>query len=144
MNDMEIARSKLYDENLTLVIVKNDLVLYSTKSHRISGFLDAIEKLGSQLEGSSIADRVAGKAIALLSAYAKINVVYAAVLSHKAMEVFQASQIEVYFMELTENILDVNKSGICPFEKKAADLSDPKIAYQTFKNLLGTLRAGKS
>jgi hypothetical protein len=73
MTDLEIAKTELYDENLTLAIVKNGAVLYSTKSHRISGFLDAIEKRGENLQGASLADRVAGKAVALLCAQAKIK-----------------------------------------------------------------------
>ncbi len=53
MTDIEIAKSELYEENLTLAIVKNGSLLYSTKSHKISGFLDAIEKYGQTLQDAS-------------------------------------------------------------------------------------------
>ena len=77
----------MYEENLTLVIVKDGSVLFQTDSHRISGFLDAIEKCGANLEGSSVADRVIGKAVALLCVYAKVKEVYACVLSRKAQAI---------------------------------------------------------
>ena len=140
MTDLDIAKSELYEENLTLAIVKNGEVLYSTKSHRISGFLDAIDKCGAKLEGASLADRVAGKAIALLCVYAKIKEVYAAVLSRQAQVIFKKNKISTHWNELVENVLDTTKTGMCPFEKAAAEISDPQKAYKTFKGLLETFK----
>jgi hypothetical protein len=143
MSDLDIAKSKLYEEKLTLTIVKNGAVLFETRSHRISGFLGAIEKRGAKLEGATVADRVAGKAIALLCVYAKISTVYAGVLSEKAKAVFEENEIRHEWKELVKNVLDLNKSDVCPFEKAAADISDPKDAYRTFKALQESLKACK-
>jgi len=143
MNDLEIAKTQLHRKELTLAIVKNGGVLFETHSHRISGFLGAIEKLGAILEGAAVADRVAGKAIALLCVYAKISNVYAEVLSEKAKAVFEENEIRHEWKELVKNVLDLNKSGVCPFEKAAADISDPKDAYRTFKALQESLKACK-
>ena len=143
MTDLDIAKTELYEENLTLAIVKNSEVLFETKNHRISGFLDAVEKLGDNLEGASLADRVAGKAIALLCVYAKIKEVYAAVLSRKAQAVFAQNKISVQWRELVDNVLDADKTGMCPFEKAATNISDPEKAYKTFKRLREDLKACK-
>jgi len=144
MTDLEIAKSELYEENLTLAIVKNGEVLFETKSNRISGFLDAIEKCGSKLKGASLADRVVGKAIALLCAYAKIKEVYAEVISRKAQGVLKTNNINFHWNELVENVLDMDKKGMCPFEKTAADLSDPEKAYITFRDLREKLKSCKT
>src|SRR3990170_2644101 len=109
MSDLDIAKSKLYEEELTLTIVKNGEVIFETDSHRISGFLGAIEQFGAKLEGASLADRVAGKAIALLCVYAKISEVYAEVLSKKAKAVFEENGISHKWRELVDNVLDLNK-----------------------------------
>jgi hypothetical protein len=143
MTDLDIAKSELYEENLTLAIVKNSEVLFETKNHRISGFLDAVEKLGDRLEGASLADRVAGKAIALLCVYAKIREVYAAVLSRKAHAVFEQNKISVQWRELVDNVLNADKTGMCPFEKAAVNISDPEKAYKSFKRLRDDLKACK-
>ena len=89
MRDVELAKQQLCDANLTLTIAKNGRVLFETGSRRISGFIGAIEKLGSQLRGASVADRVAGKALALLCVYAGVSEVYACVLSEKAKALFE-------------------------------------------------------
>ncbi len=140
---LDKAKSRLFEEDLTLVIVKNNEVLFETNSHSISGFLTAIEQLGNGLEGASVADRVAGKAIAILCVYAKISEVYADILSRQAKAVFEENGISCWRRELVDSILDLNRSGICPFEKAAAEISDPERAYTAFKKLLQSFEAYK-
>ncbi len=143
MQDLEIAKNQLYSANLTLAIVKDGQVLFQTDAHRISGFLNAIDQLGAQLKGAVVADRVAGKALALLCVYAGIGQVYAEVLSRKAKAVFENSGVFFEGKEIVDNVLDQSKTGVCPFEKFAAEISDPNQAYSTFKDLLERLRACK-
>jgi hypothetical protein len=140
MQDIEIAKKQLYDKNLTLAIVKNGKIIFQTDSHRISGFIRAIEKFGTQLNGASVADRVAGKAIALLCVYAGIRQVYAEVLSRKAQAVFEDNKIMVATKEIIFNILDMDKTDVCPFEKVAAEISDPEESFATFKALLEKMK----
>jgi len=135
MSALDTAKKRLYREDLTLAVVKNGEVLFETDSHGISGFLRAIEQLGVKLEGASVADSVAGKAIALLCAYAGVREVYAEVLSKKAKAVFEENGILCEWRELVDNILDSSHSGVCPFEKAAADISEPEKAYLAFKAL---------
>ncbi len=143
MQDLEIVKKQLYDKQLTLVIVKNGQVLFQTDSHRISGFIGAIDKFGAQLNGASVADRVAGKALALLCVYVGIREVYAEVLSRKAKAVFEENKVDCEWKQLVDNVLDLNKTGVCPFEKAAAGISDPKDSYVAFKALQESLRACK-
>jgi hypothetical protein len=143
MSDLDIAKGELYEEKLTLVIVKDGSVLFQTDSHRISGFLDAIEKCGASLEGSSVADRVIGKAVALLCVYAKVKEVYASVLSRKAQAIFKENRIGCQWQEIVENVLNADKTGMCPFEKTAAGISKPEEAYHAFKLLRERMKSCK-
>jgi hypothetical protein len=143
MNDSDVAKSILYQKELTLSIVKEGVVLFETGSHRISGFLGAIEEFGAELEGASVADRVVGKAIAFLCVYAGIRFVYADVLSRKAKAVLKENGVPCEWKELVDTILDVNRSDVCPFEKATADISDPKKAYAAFNALLQSFKAGE-
>jgi Domain of unknown function (DUF1893) len=140
MSDLDVAKNRLYDESLTLVIVKNGKAIYETHSHRISGFLEAIDTLGEGVRDSSVADRVVGKAVALLCVYAKVKSVYAVILSRHAKTVFEKHKIAYQSEELVDNVLDSNRAGVCPFEKAAVDLSAPKDAYEAFKRLHRSLR----
>jgi hypothetical protein len=135
MQDLEMAKKRMNEKGLTLSIVKNSEIIFESASHGISGVLEAVEKLGDKLEGASVADRVAGKAIALLCVYAKVKAMYAMTLSKKAKAVFENHAIYHEGDNLVESILDIDKAGICPFEKLATEISDPLEAYERLKAL---------
>jgi hypothetical protein len=139
MEDLEIAKKRLREKKLSLSIVKDKKSIFETASHGISGFLKAIEKAGNTLENASVADTVAGKAVALLSVYSKINAIYAVTLSKKAKGVLETNNIHHEWGNLTENILNTEKSGACPFEKSVEKISNPAKAYQTLKELHNSL-----
>jgi hypothetical protein len=135
MQDLEMAKKRMNEKGLTLSIVKNAETIFDSLSHGISGFLEAVEKLGDKLEGASVADKVAGKAIALLCVYAKVKAVYAITLSKRAKAVFENHATYHEQDNLVESILDVNKVGICPFEKLATEISDPVEVHERLKAL---------
>jgi hypothetical protein len=141
MNDLERAKTLLIKRQLTLIIVKKGQTLFETKSHRISGFLNAIEQLDKKLDGASIADKVAGKAVALLSVYAGVSAVYAETLSKEAKDLFEQNGITHEWKALVDNILDESKSDTCPFEKEATKIPNPEEAYERFKALQRNLKA---
>ncbi len=143
MQDIEIAKKQLYNKDLTLAIAKNGQIIFQTDSHRISGFIHAIDTLGDQLNGASVADRVAGKALALLCVYAGITEVYAEVLSKKAQALLEEHVVACQWKQLVDNVLDLSKTNVCPFEKAAAGISDPKDSYSMFKALLEKMKPCK-
>lgn len=139
MQDLEISKTKLSEKELTLCIVKNNGVVFESVLRGISGFLKAVEKLGDRLEGASVADRVAGRAIALLCVYAKVRAVYAVTLSERGKAVFEEYAVHHEWDNLVESILDVDRAGMCPFEKLATEISDPAEAYKKLKALQHSL-----
>jgi len=143
MQDLEVAKNHLDKNGLTLSIVKNGEVIFETATHGISGFFEAIEKLEDRLKGASVADRVVGKAITLLCIYAKVKAVYAVTLSKKAKAVFEKKAVYHEWGSLVENILGTNKEEMCPFEKLATRISNPKEAYRRLKALQNFLQHGR-
>ncbi|MEM3673636.1 MAG: DUF1893 domain-containing protein [Candidatus Bathyarchaeia archaeon] len=140
LQELEIAKSRLKGENLTLSIVKDGKVLFETASHGVSGFLEAIEKCGTHLEKASVADRIVGKAIALLCVYAKVRAVYAVTLSKKAKTVLEENSVHHEWENLVENILGVDGKNVCPFEKLADEIPNPNEAYRKLRALQQSLK----
>jgi len=138
--DLEIAKRKLKENVLTLVIVKDSKVLFKSKSHGVSGFLKALDKLKEKIMGASIADKVVGKAMALLCVYAGVKAVYAPTMSTKAEQFLKNYGIHIEWDSLVENILDASGKDICPFEKAATEINNPEEAYAKFKALLKSLK----
>ncbi|MEM3726070.1 MAG: DUF1893 domain-containing protein [Candidatus Bathyarchaeia archaeon] len=140
LQDLETAKSRLKEGNLTLSIVKDGKVLFETVSHGVSGFLEAVEKCGNRLEKASVADRIVGKAIALLCVYAKIRAVYAVTLSKKAKTVLEENSVHHEWENLVENILGVDGKSVCPFEKLSDEIPNPKEAYRKLRALQQSLK----
>ena len=140
MKDLEIAERRLGEADLTLSIVRDEHVLFETASHGISGFLRAIQELGEQLNGASAADRIVGKAIALLCLYAGIEGVYGSVMSIEARKFFEENKVHAEWKVLIGNILDNCKVATCPFERLAAGITDPEEAYKKLKALQDSLK----
>lgn len=139
MEDLQIAKNRLREKRLTLSIVKEKQILFETSSHGISGFLKAIEELGEGLDKASAADKVVGKAVALLCLWAGIDAVYASVMSMEAKELFEENAVYAEWDELVGNILGNCKSATCPFERLLAKITDPAEAYKKIKALQDSL-----
>jgi len=118
---------------LGLSIVKNSCVLFESGQRGVYGFLDAVEKEGSMLEGASVADRVVGKAVALLCAYAKVRAVHGMTMSEAGRTVLRRYSVYHEWQDLVENILTVDRAAVCPFERLVGGVSDPQVAYERLK-----------
>ncbi len=128
MNDLELAKKTLEKNDLTLVIAAKGKILFKTKMKGVTGFLTALQDHPDALADSSVADRVVGKAIALLCLYGKAGSIYAKTLSQKAKELLE-TKVSLEYDSLVANILSVDGANICPFERAVANISDPKEAY---------------
>ncbi len=132
MDDLEQAKRALKDKNLSLVFVKNSQIIFETDAEGLAGFLQAIDTLG-RLSGSSVADRVIGKAAALLCAYSKVKATFAITLSRSGLETLKTHNIRSEFENLTPTILNMKKSDKCPFEKLVENVKAPVEAYEKIR-----------
>jgi len=136
--DIRLAKRRLHENNLNLVIVKRERIVFETGAHGIGGFLLAVEKLGKKMVGSAVADRIVGRAAALLCAYGEVASVFAVTISEDGMQILRENAIPCEYENRVSNILSYDRTDICPFEKLAADLRNPKEAYAKLKQEIGS------
>jgi hypothetical protein len=134
MRDVEVAKEILGNKGVTLVIVKEEKILFKSDSSGIRGLLQAIEKLKKEMYSSSVADRIVGKAAALLLAYSHVNEVYASVLSKEGLKVLEENRIKVECSNLVQTVLDRTGKNICPFEKFSSEIKSLDKAYKQLKD----------
>ena len=132
--DLELAKSRLKDRDLNLVVVKVGQVIFETRLQGVGGFLQAIEKLGKRLVASSVADKIVGAAAAMLCVYSEVSSVFAATISEEGIKVLENNQIIYQFENEVPNILNHDKTDVCPFEKLVIGSRDPKEAYTKLKS----------
>ena len=136
MRDLKLAELRLKEKNLTLVIVKRGKIIFEAGTHSITGFLQAIKKLKNELVESSVADRIVGRAAAMLCVYSKVASVFAVTISEEGIKVLEENHVFYRFENHVPNILNENKTDICPFEKLTAGFADPKDAYEKLKSFM--------
>ena len=137
MSDIEKAKEKLAN-GTTCVLVKEDKIILS-KDKGIAPILKLINA-GENLENFSLADRIVGKAVAMLVVYSKIREVYAEVLSEKGEEVLKKHNIKYSYKTLTENIINRKGDDICPMEKTVSKIYDATLAYHALKKKVEELK----
>jgi len=133
MQDLKVAKRRLKEKNFNLVIVKNGKVVFGTESQGISGLLQAIEKLGKELIGSSVADRIVGRAAAMLCAYFKSSSVFAVTISEEGEKMLKENEISYQFENRVPTILNYERTDVCPFEKLVMGLTKLEEAYEKLK-----------
>ena len=133
MGDLEIARKILRRGDYSLVMVRNGRMIYASRSHGIGGILQAIEDLDNRINGASVADRIIGKAAALLLAYSKVKDAYAIVISRNGLETLRSHGIPVDYESLVPKILDRSGREICPFEKTALKIDSPRLGFEVLR-----------
>lgn len=137
MSDIEKAKEKLAKDT-TCVLVKEDKIILSQEKG-IAPILNLLNA-GENLENFSLADRIVGKAVAMLVVYSKIREVYAEVLSEKGEEVLKKHNIKYSYKTLTENIINRKGDDICPMEKTVSKIYDATLAYHALKKKVEELK----
>ena len=143
MKDLDVAKNRLDEAGLTLVVVKDETVIFESKLHGVSSFLEAIERLDDQLENSSVADRVVGMSVALLCVYSHIKAVYGEILNRRAKTFLEENGVCSESVALVERILNAEKTGTCPFEQLVRRIRNPEVAYRKLVQTCSVNRPAK-
>lgn len=136
MNDIKIAKDLLENEQLTLAIVKNEEIIFTSKEKGIKPLFTAVMEQKEKLCGSSVADRVTGKAAAMLCVYADIKELHTRILSENATEVLEKSTILYEYEKSAPHIKNRDKTGMCPIETLSLDTNDVNELLSRISNFL--------
>lgn len=90
-------------------------------------------------EGLSVADKIIGKASAMLLCLSGVKEVYTPTLSRTGKEVFDRYGVVYECDELTEMIVNRKGDGMCPMELTVKDIDDLNEAYEALKKKLALL-----
>lgn len=127
MADIDVAKQLLKDCGYKCVLAKGDVIRISEK-RGVAPMMEFIDA-GMDLNGFSAADKVVGKAVALLFVLAGISEVYAETISSHAIAVLEKHNIPFSFNTSVEHIINRFGDGLCPMEEATLDIDDPQKAY---------------
>ena len=134
MTEIEELKSLLSDNDYTCVIKKSDNIITSTE-RGIQPVITILKDNINALIGAIVCDKVIGRAAALLFVYGGISAVHTMVISKTALEVFEKNNISVTYDKLVNRIQNRTKTGLCPMETLAMDITSPEDAYDFFSKI---------
>lgn len=121
------------------VIADRDRVMTS-RARGIAPLLERAER-SERLEGAFVADRIIGKAAAMLLVPMQVASVYGQIMSREAEALLSANGIEVEYGALTDHIINRSGDGLCPMEQAVRDLADCAAAPAVLRRRIEELRA---
>ncbi len=136
MDDLELAKQIFQAESLAFVLVQAGRVLARGTCDGISELLTAVETLGEQAHGASLADKIVGKAVALVAASANLRAVYSPLASESAQRVLARRQIELTAERFVPLILNKRGDGPCPMERLTLPLEEPQDAVRALQEFV--------
>ncbi len=134
-------RERLYAENLTCIVQKDDRTMIS-RQRGIRPLLDLIRQ-GTDLDGACAADRIVGKAAALLYVKMGARGVFAEVLSESGLATLKNHGVYAEYATLTPRVQSRDGTGLCPMEQTVLEIDDPSAAYTALVRKAEQLRTGK-
>jgi len=123
------AIKSLTESNATFVMIKNERTLSSEK-RGVAPILELLREDKDALEGAYVADKVIGKAAALLLIYGRITSLYTKVISSHALGVLNNSGIAVRYDKLVPYVINRDGTDMCPMEKLVLAMESPEEAYE--------------
>ena len=133
MNRRLNRAKELLAEGASLVIVNaaGELV------YREHGIRTLLSLQSGSLTGAFVADKIVGKAAAMMLVRGGAIEVYAEIISEPALAVFKAHRVICLHGEVVKNIINRDKTGICPMEQAVLDVDDIGKAYEILINKTG-------
>ncbi|WP_105617820.1 DUF1893 domain-containing protein [Vallitalea okinawensis] len=136
MIDLNLAKEILVSEKLTCVIVKGNNVIMTSHEKGVRPLLQYLRDSNEKPQKVFLADKVIGKAAALLAVLADVHTVFADILSEEAKKVLDENNIVVEYNQLVPYIKNRLGTGQCPMENLVADIQEPNMAYQAILDFI--------
>ena len=124
MDNLNLAKSTLLENAYSIVVVKEENIVHTSNKNGLMPILDLYDSNKSILDNASVADKVIGKAAALLLVNANIKDLYAELISENAIPVLDNANIKYEYNKKVKEIRNRDNSAMCPMEKLALESKD--------------------
>lgn len=124
--DLELAKDMLHS-GLGLVAIKGGRVITSSRERGVRPLVEAVLRFsdGDDLRDAAIADRVVGRASAMLCIFCGAAAVYTPLVSEGAASELKGADVLLVADTTTRYILNREGNDMCPFEKMTEGLRMP-------------------
>lgn len=134
MTNLEIVKNRLYEKKASLVVMYADGQICEYYNSRVKDIVCILQQNEKALKDATIADKIIGKVAGSLLVVAGVKEIYANTISKFAIPVLEKNNIKYEYNQITEYIINNEKTGMCPMENKFKQENDLEKIYDFFVN----------
>ena len=135
--NLNYIKEILLKENHTIVIMKKNASVITSDDRGVSPLIKLLKEDKLQLQDSIIADKVIGKAAAMLMIYGGVKEVYTPIISLPAIKIFNINNVKINYDKEVDRIINKKGDGLCPMETLCLDIDNPEEAFEVISNKIG-------
>ncbi|MBM0046060.1 DUF1893 domain-containing protein [Anaerococcus sp. mt242] len=124
MNNINLAKTTLLENNHSIVVVKEDKVVYKSDKNGLLPIIDIYDSDENILKGAAVADKVIGRAAALILIKANISELYTELISENAISILDDTNIKYQYNKKVKEIRNRDNTDMCPMEKLSLSTDD--------------------
>ena len=132
----------LHSGGYSCAIANGDIIRTFTQ-RGVADLYDLLTQEPDFLKGALIADKVVGKGAAALMILGGIKELHTDIISSKALELFQDSDIKVSFIQEVPFIWTRDYTGWCPVETMCSEEKSAEAILPLIHDFLERIRSGR-
>lgn len=115
---------------------------YSSYDNGIRPVIDRINEDLSFFKDLIVADKIIGKASAMLLCLSGVKEVYCVVLSKAGESILKEYNVTYHYENLVDYIVNRKGDGMCPMEKTVENINDLNEAYEALNRKIKEINNG--
>jgi hypothetical protein len=136
MNDLDVAEQILKSKDCNFVLVKNSHPMVVSNDHGLKKPLEIASTSPHAADGAAVADRIVGKAAALIYVFLKVRSVFARTISQEGYNILKKHLVEAKMDMIIPRIIGKDGEHICIFERAVQNVNDPKEANTILNKII--------
>lgn len=136
MDEKELAINKLNNSEYKLVVVKDNEIKYKSREDSVSSIVDLLDNNSELLKNSIVADKVIGRAVAMICDCGDVEFCYGSIISNGALDVFKRANIPYEAKKEVEYIKNKDNTDLCPIEKLTLKVDKSDVGIERIKEFL--------
>ncbi len=132
---IEEVKQQIQSGTAAGALLKSNKIVAPLKGKGIQSLMSLLYTNPNSFKDASLVDKVVGRAVALIAAYAGVRTVYGEVMSEDALQILQENNIPASYGKLVPKLTTKGKE-IDPIDAIVYDIVNPEVGVETLKRQL--------
>ncbi len=136
---LEEAKGIIQRGEYTCIVLQGEQIIYQAEGRGVSPLMRLYESEPAKLKNAVVADKIIGKAAAMLLVLGGARYVYGATMSAAGLAYLQKHGIRAEYGRCVDVISNRTRTGICPIERSVLEIDDPRKGLEHMKAAIAKL-----